>query len=98
MQKTGRILLTSDACQRGSYLHTLAATIQDLAFDDLDAPAVVVGPKKWITPAAEQEDLFFPQPGWLLDAIDSRLVRLPGYTPTTDWSREARLRNAREGV
>jgi 2-oxoisovalerate dehydrogenase E1 component len=98
VQKTGRILLTSDACERGSFLHTLAATIQDLAFGDLDAPVVVVGAKNWITPAAEQEELFFPQPGWLLDAIHARLTRLPGYTPRTDVSAEARLRQAREGV
>jgi 2-oxoisovalerate dehydrogenase E1 component len=98
VRKTGRILLTSDACERGSYLHTLAATIQDLAFDDLDAPAVVVGARNWITPSAEQEALFFPQPAWLLDAIDARLRRLPGYHPAMDWSAEARLRDAREGV
>ncbi|MFB3819390.1 MAG: thiamine pyrophosphate-dependent enzyme, partial [Candidatus Methylomirabilales bacterium] len=81
VRKTGRILLTSDACERGSYLHTLAATVQELAFDDLDAPAVVVGARNWITPSAEQEQLFFPQPGWLLDAIHARLLRLPGYQP-----------------
>jgi hypothetical protein len=31
-----------------------------LAFDDLDAPPVVVGARNWITPAAELEDAFFP--------------------------------------
>jgi 2-oxoisovalerate dehydrogenase E1 component len=98
VRKTGRILLTSEACERGSYLHTLAATIQALAFDDLDAPAVVVGAKNWITPAAEQEELFFPQPAWLLDAIHTHLVRLPGYRPTQDCSREAQLRASRLGV
>jgi 2-oxoisovalerate dehydrogenase E1 component len=98
VRKTGRLLLTSDACERGSYLHTLAATIQELAFDDLDAPAVVVGARNWITPSAEQEELFFPQAGWLLDAVHARLLRLPGHQPTTDWSAEARLRDAREGV
>ena len=33
--KTGRILLTSDACERGSYLKEMAQTISELAFDDL---------------------------------------------------------------
>jgi 2-oxoisovalerate dehydrogenase E1 component len=96
--KTGRILLASDACERGSYLQTLAADIQALAFDTLDAPVVTVGAKNWITPAAEMEELFFPQPGWILDAVHAHLVRLPGYRPGQDRSREARLRDARTGV
>jgi len=98
VKKTGRILLASDACARGSYLHTLATTIQELAFHDLDAPVVVVGAQNWITPAAEQEDLFFAQPSWLLDAVHTQLRPLPGYQPTTDCSPAARLRAAREGV
>ena len=98
VRKTGRILLTSDACERGSYLHTLAANIQSLAFDALDAPVAVVGAKNWITPAAEMEELFFPQPSWLLEAIHTQLRPLPGYRPRGDRSREAWLRQEREGV
>ncbi len=98
VKKTGRILLASDACERGSHLHTLASTIQTLAFGDLDAPVVVVGARNWITPSAEQEELFFPQPGWLLDAIDAHLVRLPGYRSARDTSTAARLQQEREGV
>jgi 2-oxoisovalerate dehydrogenase E1 component len=98
VRKTGRILLASDACVRGSALHTLATTIQELAFDALDAPVVVVGAKNWITPAAEMEELFFPQPSWLLDAIHTWLRPLPGYRPRGDRSREARLQQEREGV
>ena len=44
------------------------------------------------------EDLFFPQPSWLLDAVHTQLRPLPGYRPTTDCSPAARLRAAREGV
>ena len=98
VRKTGRILLASDACERGSYLHTLAANIQAFAFDALDATVAVVGAKNWITPAAEMEELFFPQPSWLLDAIHTQLRPLPGYRPRGDRSREARLRQEREGV
>jgi 2-oxoisovalerate dehydrogenase E1 component len=98
VRKTGRILLASDACERGSYLHTLAATIQELAFDTLDAPVAVVGAKNWITPAAELEETFFPQASWLLDAVHTRLRPLPGYQPGEDTSREAKLRREREGV
>jgi 2-oxoisovalerate dehydrogenase E1 component len=98
VRKTGRILLTSDACERGSYLHTLAANIQALAFDALDAPVAVVGAKNWITPAAEMEELFFPQPSWLLEAVHTQLRPLPDYRPRSDRSREAWLQQEREGV
>jgi 2-oxoisovalerate dehydrogenase E1 component len=98
VRKTGRILVTSDACERGGFAQSLAATIQELAFDALDAPVTVVGARNWITPAAEMEDCFFPQPGWLLDAIHTRLLPLPGYRPQTDRSVEARLNAHRLGV
>jgi len=98
VRKTGRILLASDACERGSYLHTLAANIQTFAFDALDAPVAVVGARNWITPAAEMEELFFPQASGLLDAIHTHLRPLPGYRPSGDCSHEARLQREREGV
>ena len=43
VSKTGKVLLTSDACERGSFLHTMASNITQLAFDYLDGPPVVVG-------------------------------------------------------
>ncbi len=51
VRKTGRCVLASDACERGSFLHTMASTISQLAFDSLDAPVAVVGARNWITPA-----------------------------------------------
>lgn len=38
VKKTGRIVLVSDACQRGSFLNDMARNITEMAFDDLDAP------------------------------------------------------------
>ena len=55
VKKTGRVLLASDASERGSFLHTVASNIGRLAFDYLDAPPVVVGARNWITPPAEME-------------------------------------------
>ena len=63
VKKTRKILLASDACERGSALQTMAAKITQFAFDELDAPPVVVGARNWITPADEVEDAFFPLPG-----------------------------------
>ncbi len=98
VKKTGKIVLASDACERGSFLATFAANIQQLAFDWLDGPVVTVGARNWITPAAEQEDLFFPDAEWILDAIHAQLMPLRGYTPKTDRSAAYMLRCHREGV
>jgi 2-oxoisovalerate dehydrogenase E1 component len=98
IRKTGRLLLASDACERGSHLNTLAANIQQMAFDWLDAPIAVLGAKNWITPCAEQEDMFFPGKEWILDAIHTQLLPLDGYRPTSDRSSAYLLRTHREGV
>ena len=83
VRKTGRVLLTSDATERGSFLHTMASSISQLAFDFLDGPAAVLGSRNWITPPAELEDSFFPSKDGMLDIIHQRLLPLPGYQPTS---------------
>jgi 2-oxoisovalerate dehydrogenase E1 component len=98
VHKTGKIVLASDACERGSFLATLAADIQQLAFDDLDGPVAVVGARNWITPAAEMEDLFFPSAAWILDAVHTQVLPLDGYRPLTDRSAAQLERAYREGV
>ena len=79
VKKTGRILLVSDACERGSILQTFAAKIGQFAFNFLDAPPVVVGARNWITPPDEVEDAFFPFPSDILDAIHTHIMPLQGY-------------------
>ncbi|MFO7369043.1 MAG: thiamine pyrophosphate-dependent enzyme [Bacteroidales bacterium] len=98
ISKTGRIVLVSDACSRGSYLRDMASNIAELAFDDLDAPPVVVGSRNWITPAYEMEEYFFPQPEWILDAIHERIVPLNGYVCKTNWKTSEQLRRSRLGI
>ena len=98
VRKTRKILLTSDACERGSMLQTMATKVTQLAFDELDAPPVVVGARNWITPADEVEDAFFPQPYDIVDAVHEHILPLAGYTPRRDCSREELLRRSREGV
>jgi 2-oxoisovalerate dehydrogenase E1 component len=98
VRKTGRILLASDAAERGSFLHTLASNIQTFAFDYLDGPVTVVGSRNWITPAAEMEQLYFPQVEWLIDAIHERILPLPGYRPATVQTTGELLRRNRLGV
>lgn len=98
VKKTGRILLTSDASSRGSFLKEMAQTITGLAFDDLDAPPVVVGSRNWIIPAYEMEEYFFPQPEWLLDAIHERIIPLKGYRSRNRFSSESTIKLNKEGV
>lgn len=98
VKKTGKVLLSSDACERGSFLNTMAAHIAELAFDELDGPPVVVGSRNWITPAAEMEDTFFPQAGWIVDAVHERLLPLPGHQVSSDQSLEELQRRSRRGV
>lgn len=98
VKKTGKVLLSSDACERGSFLNTMAAHITELAFDELDGPPVVVGSRNWITPAAEMEDTFFPQAGWIVDAVHERLLPLPGHQVSSDQSLEELQRRSRRGV
>lgn len=98
VKKTGKVCLASDACERGSYLHTVASNISQLTFDYLDGPPVVVGARNWISPAAEMEDIFFPQKEWLIDAIHERVLPLQNHQVTTVSTTGEILRKNRGGV
>ena len=84
VKKTGKVVLASDACERGSFLHTMASNISQLAFDYLGCArwrwsARAIGSRR----AAEMEEAFFPQKEWMLDAIHERIMPLPGHQVTT---------------
>ena len=98
VKKTGRVVLVSDACARGSFLNDVARNIGELCFDDLDAPPVVVGAENWITPPFEFDEFFFPQKSWILDAIHEKIVPLPGYVPAHSFTDAEQLRKAKLGV
>lgn len=98
VKKTGRLLLSSDACERGSVLQDVAQNVQSLAFDALDAPVTIVGSRNTVIPAAELEKTFFPQPEWIIDAIHERIVPLPGHTPTTNQTEGELARRNRLGI
>ncbi|BCX04154.1 MAG: hypothetical protein KatS3mg053_2092 [Candidatus Roseilinea sp.] len=98
VRKTGRAIVASDACERGSFAHTVAANLSQLAFDALDGPIAVLGARNWIVPPAEMEDLFFPQPAWIVDMLHERILPLPSYTPRTTQSSDEIVRRNRLGV
>jgi len=98
IKKTGRIVITGDACERNSFMRNLASNIAELAFDYLDAPPVVVGAKNWITPAHEMEDAFFPQPEWIVDAIHERILPLNGHVCKHNFTQLEQIRENKCGI
>jgi 2-oxoisovalerate dehydrogenase E1 component len=98
VRKTHRILLASDACERGSVLQTFAAKIAQFAFDELDAPPVVVGARNWITPPDEIEEMFFPFPNDIIDAVHEHIVPLDGWEVKRDTSVDELMRRSEMGV
>ena len=98
VRKTGRVVLVSDACARGSFLDDVAKNITELCFDDLDAPPVVVGARNWITPPFEFDEFFFPQASWILDAIHEKIVPLNGHTVENGCTEAEALRRFKLGV
>ncbi len=97
IRKTGKVIIASDAPERGSFAHTLASNLTQLAFDDLDAPIIVIGARNWITPPAELEDAFFPQASWFVDAIHERIMPLPGHHVESNQTKGELLRRQRVG-
>ncbi|MBR5218931.1 MAG: dehydrogenase [Clostridia bacterium] len=98
VKKTGRLVLASDACERGSILKDMAQNVSELAFDYLDAPPVVVGARNWITPCHELEEAFFPQASWIIDAINEKILPIPGYTSAQNFTEVEKNRRSKLGV
>lgn len=98
VKKTGRVILASDACTRGSFLNDIAQNITTLCFDYLDAPPVVIGAQNWITPPYEFDEYFFPQAEWIVDALNARILPLDGYTSKTTATEAELMRRAKAGV
>jgi pyruvate/2-oxoglutarate/acetoin dehydrogenase E1 component len=61
VQKTGRCVVISQAVSLGSFTGEVASTIQQQAFDYLDAPVIRVGAKNGIAPQSHVlEAVFYP--------------------------------------
>ncbi|HJY45246.1 MAG TPA: thiamine pyrophosphate-dependent enzyme, partial [Propionibacteriaceae bacterium] len=96
--KTGRLICVSDANLRGSWLNTVAAKVSAEAFDDLDAPVVVLGARNWIAPPAEMEWEFFVTPEDILDAIHTRVLPLAGHRIQEGPGADGTLEESRMGI
>ncbi len=98
VQKTGKLLLISDAVERGSFLKDVAANITELAFASLKAPPVVLGARNWIAPTSEVSSYYYSSPEMVLDLIHQKFYPLPGYQPKFDFSNQEKLRRSSNGV
>lgn len=96
--KTGRLIIVSDACLRGSWANTVASTVQLEAFDELDAPVVTLGARNWIAPPAELEWDYFVTARDIIDAVHSRIVPLVGHAVQEGPGSEGTLEEARLGL
>ena len=98
VKKTGRLLVVGDGCERGSVMKNMAADIGELAFEYLKRPAAVLGAKNQITPCHELEEYFFPQADTIVDAVNMRLIDLPGRAKNAYLSDRAKLDRAMRGI
>jgi 2-oxoisovalerate dehydrogenase E1 component len=74
VQKTGRCVVASQAVHIGSYTGEIASTIQDAAFDYLDAPVKRVGARNGIAPQSHiLEAAFLPNVNDILAAANAIL-------------------------
>jgi len=69
IRKTGRLIIVSEACERGSFAMTLSSNITRFAFADLKAAPRVLGAPNWIVPGAEMESTYFPQAHDIVDIV-----------------------------
>ena len=98
VRKTGKLIVGSDACERGAFTHTIASQVTQAAFDFLDAPPCIIGAENWIVPPAELEDFYYPSAEAFLDAYHTQIKPLPGYTPTSDRTVKAMVARSKYGV
>lgn len=98
VKKTGRLLVVGDACERGSFMNTVAQNITEIAFDYLDGPPVVIGSRNWITPFYELGEDYFPQSQWIVDVLHQKILPLDNYNNLLDFSDEEKIRRHQKGV
>jgi len=98
VKKTGKIVFVGDACERQSVMRDMASTVAEMAFDYLDGPPVVVGSRNWITPAFELEKFFFPQADTIIDAINEKILPLPGHVSKYNFTDLEKIDRNKKGI
>jgi len=74
VRKTSRCVVVSQAVRMGSFTGEIASTIQEQAFDYLDAPVIRVGAQNGIPPQSQSlEAVFYPHVNEIVAAAKSIL-------------------------
>ena len=73
VRNTGRLLIVTEASERGSFAMTVASNVTRFGFSDLKAPPRVLGAPNWIVPGAELESTYFPQAHDIFDIVTHEL-------------------------
>lgn len=95
VRRTGRLLIVSEASERGSFAMTLATNTARFAGDALRLPPRVLGAPNWIVPGAEMEDTYFPQAADVVAAAAELLDLAP---PPVHATEEEAMRRAAAGL
>ena len=66
---TGRLLIVSEAVERGSFANTIATNFSNFAFKNLRASPMIIGSPNWIAPGADMEKTYSPQSEDILDLV-----------------------------
>lgn len=69
IEKTGHLLVVTEASERGSFAMTLAANLTRFAFGSLKSAPRVLGSPNWIVPGAEMETSYFPQAHDIIEVV-----------------------------
>ncbi len=73
VRTTGRLVIVSEATERGSFAMTLSSNVTRFAYRDLKAPPRVIGSPNWIVPGADMESTYFPQADDIVDVVVGEL-------------------------
>ncbi len=82
IKKTGRLIIVSEACERGSYATTIASNLTQFGFKALKAAPEIIGSPNWIVPGAEMESSYFPS---AVDIVDRAMAC---FFPSIEYSQQ----------
>ncbi|MDR1705514.1 MAG: dehydrogenase [Clostridiales bacterium] len=98
VKKTGRVVLVSDACERGAHINDLARNITEFCFDWLDAPPIVVAAPNVICPCPELEGWYYPHAEWIIDAVHEKILPLKGHAAKLNFTTVEKVRREKLGI
>ncbi|WP_161565615.1 transketolase C-terminal domain-containing protein [Mycoplasma sp. ATU-Cv-508] len=98
LKKTGQIVLVNNGAERNNFMRHVASTLSELAFDELDAPPVVLGARNWIMPGAGLDRWIYPQSENILAAIHAKITPLADFRPERHETSVELYRRNKQGV